>query len=112
VGAVTSTGQRISFSSVGPSADGRVKPDVAAQGVDVVVAAPGTASGYTRASGTSFSCPLTAGVAALLVQARPDARVTEIDDALRATASQAAQPDTLLGFGIVNGARALQALAR
>jgi serine protease AprX len=112
VGAVSSTGARASFSSVGPSADGRVKPDVAAQGVAVTAAAPGTASGYTRVNGTSFSCPLTAGVVALMLQARPTATVEEVEDAIRATASQAAQPDTLLGWGIVDAARAVQAIAR
>ncbi len=112
VAAVTSTGQRIGFSSVGPSADGRIKPDVAAQGVSVVAAAPSTASGYARVNGTSFSCPLTAGVAALLVQAQPAASVTEIGDALRSTASQAAAPDNLLGWGVVNATRAVMALTQ
>jgi len=112
VGAVTSSGARASFSSVGPSADGRIKPDVAAQGVAVTAAAPGTASAYTSVNGTSFSCPLTAGVAALVLQARPTATVSEIEDVLRATASQAAQPDNLLGWGIVDATRAIQALSR
>ena len=111
-GAVTSTGARAAFSSVGPTADGRIKPDVAAQGVAVTAAAPGTASGYTSVSGTSFSCPLTAGVVALVLQARPTASVSEIEDVLRATASQAAQPDNLLGWGIVDAARAIQAISR
>jgi len=66
VGAVSSTGARASFSSVGPTADGRIKPDVSAQGVSVKIAVPGGTNGYTTANGTSFSCPLTAGVAALL----------------------------------------------
>jgi len=112
VGAVNSSGARASFSSVGPSADGRIKPDVAAQGVAVTAAAPGTASAYTSVNGTSFSCPLTAGVAALVLQARPTATVSEIEDVLRATASQAAQPDNLLGWGIVDATRAIQALSR
>jgi len=111
-GAVTSTGARAAFSSVGPTADGRIKPDVAAQGVAVTAAAPGTASGYTSVNGTSFSCPLTAGVVALVLQARPAATVGEIEDVLRATASQAAQPDTLLGWGIVDATRAIQAISR
>jgi subtilisin family serine protease len=111
-GAVTSAGARASFSSVGPTADGRIKPDVAAQGVAVTAAAPGTASEYTSVNGTSFSCPLTAGVVALVLQARPTATVSEIEDVLRATASQAAQPDNLLGWGIVDAARAIQALTR
>jgi subtilisin family serine protease len=111
-GAVTSSGTRAPFSSVGPTVDGRIKPDVSAQGVAVTAAAPGTASGYTSVNGTSFSCPLTAGVVALLLQARPSARVTEVEDVLRATASQAGQPDNLLGWGIVDAGRAVQALSR
>ena len=111
VGAVTSLGLRATFSSVGPTADGRIKPDVAAQGVAVITAAPGTPSGYTSLNGTSFSCPLTAGVVALVLQARPSASVSEVEDVLRATASQAAQPDNLLGWGIVNAGRAVQVVA-
>jgi serine protease AprX len=112
VGAVTSSGTRASFSSVGPTADGRIKPDVLAQGVLVTVAAPDTASGYTDLNGTSFSCPLTAGVVALVLQARPSATVPEVLDALRSTASQAAQPDNQRGWGIVNAAAAVQAISR
>jgi subtilisin family serine protease len=111
VGAVTSSGVRASVSSVGPTADGRVKPDVLAQGVAVIAAAPGTASGYTSVNGTSFSCPLTAGVVALMLQARPSATVPEVLDALRSTASQAAQPDNQRGWGIVNAAAAVTAIS-
>jgi subtilisin family serine protease len=111
VGAVTSTGVRASFSSVGPTADGRIKPDVAARGVGVKVARPGNTSGYDLANGTSFSCPLTAGVVALLLQARPSATVDEVFHALRSTATQAQSPDNLLGYGIVDALAALRALA-
>ena len=111
VGAVTSTGTRASFSSVGPAADGRIKPDVAAQGVGVKIARPDSNSGYTTANGTSFSCPLTAGVVALLVQANPTASVDQVFQALRSTASQAAAPDNLLGYGIVDALAALRVLA-
>jgi subtilisin family serine protease len=111
-GAVTPAGVRADFSSVGPTADGRIKPDVAAQGVDVIVAAPDSPHGYGLASGTSFSCPLTAGVVALLLQAHPKATVDEVIAALHDTASQAEHPDNLLGFGIVNGPGAESWLAR
>ena len=111
VGAVTSTGARAPFSSVGPTADGRIKPDVAAQGVAVKVARPDGSSGYATANGTSFSCPLTAGVVALLVQASPSATPSQVFDALRSTASQAGRPDNLLGYGIVNALAALRVLA-
>jgi serine protease AprX len=111
VGAVSSTGARASFSSVGPTADGRIKPDVAAQGVGVKVAQPDRGSSYTTANGTSFSCPLTAGVVALLVQANPSATVPQVFDALRSTASQATRPDNLLGYGIVDALAALRVIA-
>lgn len=105
-GAVTASGVRAGFSSVGPSADGRIKPDVAAQGVAVKVA--GSLAGqYLLANGTSFSCPLTAGVAALLLQAHPEASLDEILARLRSTARNAAQPDNLLGYGIVDARAAV-----
>jgi hypothetical protein len=112
VGAVTSAGARASFSSVGPTADGRIKPDVAAQGVQVVAAQPDTPSGYASVNGTSFSCPLTAGAVALVLQARPSATVAEVEEAIRSTASQASRPDNLLGWGIVNAAAAVRAIER
>jgi len=102
IGAVDPTGLRASFSSVGPSADGRIKPDVAAQGVSVRVALPGSVSRYGTANGTSFSCPLTAGVVALLLQVNPGATPDDVAGVLRATSSQAGRPDNLLGWGIVN----------
>lgn len=109
VGAVTRTGARAAFSSVGPTADGRLKPDVAAMGVNVKVARD-VGNGYGVASGTSFSCPLTAGVVALVLQAHPDYTVDHVRSALRDTASQAGTPDNLLGWGIVDGVRAVEML--
>jgi subtilisin family serine protease len=111
VGAVSSTGARASFSSVGPTADGRIKPDVSAQGVAVKIAVPGSPTAYTTANGTSFSCPLAAGVATLLLQANPSATPTQVMDALRSTASQASHPDNLLGYGIIDALAALRVLA-
>jgi subtilisin family serine protease len=107
--AVGPTGQRASFSSVGPSADGRIKPDLAAQGQAVKVAASGVLDAYRSTSGTSFSCPLIAGVAALVLQAHPDYTVDEVIAVLKATASQAAAPDNLLGWGIVDAFAAVTA---
>ncbi len=108
IASVDSTGTRSSFSSRGPSADRRIKPDLAAQGSSVLLAsASGGVSTYTRLSGTSFSCPLIAGLAACLIQARPNWPAPLVIRALRETASQANAPDTLLGYGIPNGAAAL-----
>lgn len=110
VGAVDAAGGRATFSSIGPSADGRIKPDVAALGQAVLAAASATPRSYRYVNGTSFSCPLTAGVVALLLQAHPEATAEQVRAALRASGSQAAAPDNLLGFGIVNAARASEIL--
>jgi len=109
VGAVDPFGRRTSFSSVGPSADLRIKPDVAAQGQFVKAAGSSLVNAYANVDGTSFSCPLTAGVVALLLQAHPTYTVEQVLALMRSTASQAAAPDNLLGWGIVNAAAALQA---
>jgi subtilisin family serine protease len=109
IAAVDPAGARASFSSVGPSADGRTKPDFAAQGQSVRVAFPGSVSRYTTANGTSFSCPLTAGVVALLLQVNPTASPEDVAGVLRATASKAGAPDNLLGWGIVNAQAAASA---
>jgi serine protease AprX len=111
VGAVDASGARASFSSVGPSADGRIKPDVAAQGVAVVAAGSPSRTAYRLVNGTSFSCPLTAGVAALLVQIHPTRTAAEIRDAIRASGSLAGAPDNLLGYGIVDATRAATSLS-
>jgi subtilisin family serine protease len=106
-GAVNSSGTPASFSSYGPSADGRVKPDLAARGVDAWVASAAD-TGYTQVSGTSFSCPLLAGLAACLMQARPTWPPTLIIRGLRLTASQATAPDSRVGYGIPDGVAVLR----
>src|SRR5207247_11467198 len=90
---------------------GRIKPDVDAQGVGVHVAVPGGTNNYAGESGTSFSCPLTAGVVALVLQAHPTYTVDQVLSVMRSTASHAAAPDNLLGWGIVNALAAVQAPA-
>jgi serine protease AprX len=106
-GAVSSSGSRVYFSSVGPTADGRIKPDIMAMGSSVQVA-DGT-SGYTFADGTSFSCPLSAGVAALVISGNLDFDLTpfQVREAMRQTASRATNPDRLMGWGILNAFNAV-----
>ncbi|MCF8355681.1 MAG: S8 family serine peptidase [Melioribacteraceae bacterium] len=106
-GAVYSDGERVGFSSVGPTADGRIKPDVMAMGSGVVVASSFGTSDYTTASGTSFSCPLSAGVAALILSANPSLTPMQVRDAMRNTASQADAPDRYYGWGILNTLEAI-----
>jgi len=109
VGAVSSEGTHTGFSSGGPTYDGRIKPDVSAMGLGVYMINPDRmdVSQYLFANGTSFSCPLTAGVCALVIEAHPDLRPEEVREALRMTASQKEAPDTLLGWGLVNAFEAV-----
>ncbi|GAB4040946.1 S8 family serine peptidase [Spirosoma gilvum] len=104
IGAVGTTGQRASFSSFGPSADGRVKPDLDAQGLSTVVGYP--TGSIASGNGTSFATPLMAGLATGLWQAYPRLTATQITDALRKSGSQYTTPDNQLGYGIPNFERA------
>lgn len=101
-GAVESNGQRSSFSSVGPTVDGRIKPDVMAMGDGVVVADPFSDHQYTSASGTSFSCPLTAGVAALILSVHTNLTPMMVRDAMWNTSSNHNNPNNTMGWGILN----------
>lgn len=104
VGAVNLQGELASFSSSGPTYDGRIKPDVVASGVETYCASPN--GGYRRQGGTSLSTPLVAGVCALLLEIHPEWTPIQVRDALWHTASQADHPNNLFGYGIVNAARA------
>ncbi|HEY2954410.1 MAG TPA: S8 family serine peptidase [Candidatus Eisenbacteria bacterium] len=108
VGAVDGLGRPAAFSSFGPSADGRIKPDLAAPGVFVpAVYVPLGAQGYDALDGTSLATPFVAGLAACLMQARPAWRPVDIIRALRETASQASRPDNRVGYGVPRGGRAM-----
>lgn len=102
VGAVSSSGNRASFSSMGPTADGRIKPDVMARGVSTVCASPYNPTGYTSASGTSLSCPLVAGASALVLQVNPTWTNMQILEALKSTADNTSTPNNSYGWGIIN----------
>jgi serine protease AprX len=109
VGAVTLSGARTGFSSLGPSADGRIKPDLMALGsANWLTDVSGNPQAYAQHSGTSFATPLMAGLAACMIQARPGFSPQGIIRALRETASRAGAPDTLMGYGIPNGLEALR----
>ncbi|MEN8006395.1 MAG: S8 family serine peptidase [Candidatus Krumholzibacteriota bacterium] len=102
VGAVDSSGIVTSFSSPGPTFDGRTKPDVAALGLSNTVADPTDDLGYLSVSGTSFSCPVTSGVVALILERVPQLTPMQVIEALQQTASQSGAPDNDLGWGIVD----------
>lgn len=107
VGAVTPEGRRAGFSSIGPTFDGRIKPDVVAMGVGVYCASASDPDTYWFVSGTSFSCPLVAGVCTLVLEAHPELPPMEVVRAIKETASQATHPDNALGWGIVNAYEAV-----
>lgn len=100
VGAVDIYGNLASFSSVGPTYDGRIKPDVVACGLSTSAASPWDSTGYVLSGGTSLSTPLIGASAALLSQAHPDWGPVEIRNALRFSADQAFSPDTARGWGV------------
>ncbi len=98
VGAVNADGQHAVFSGWGPTADGRVKPDVMALGVQA--AYPFADSTIRRGNGTSFSSPILCGAAACLWQAFPTATAHDIRNAITASAHLYAQPNDSMGYGI------------
>lgn len=109
VGAVDYEGDYASFSSVGPTADGRIKPDVVAMGLNTMI--QNQDGSVVPGSGTSYSCPVLTGVAACLWQAFPEKTNYQVMDAIRQSASRYASPDSLLGYGIPNFILAYRLLA-
>lgn len=99
VGAVGRSGQRAAFSSIGPSSDGRIKPDLVAPGDEIVVAGNvGIALGLS--SGTSLASPMLAGALASLWSAFPEKTAAEVLEAVYETADQAEKPDNQRGYGL------------
>lgn len=105
VGAVDSDGNYAVFSSIGPTADGRIKPDVVAQGQQAVLAF--TENSTFTASGTSFSGPIIAGMVASLWHALPTKTNSEIVQLIKNSAHLFATPNMQYGYGIPNFSQAL-----
>ena len=106
-GAADSAGVIAGFSSDGPTADGRLKPEVLARGVAVASVHATAATGYQAISGTSLSTPLIAGATALVLQARHDFGVSTLRSALFNTASDfvltgTTDPLFVRGYGVIS----------
>ncbi|MFB9079728.1 S8 family serine peptidase [Flavobacterium procerum] len=100
IGSVNATKARSSFSSIGPSYDGRIKPDIMAQGTSSVVSSANGTIG--TANGTSFSCPIMAGMAACLWQAFPTKTNREIRQMILSSSDKYTTPNNNYGYGIPN----------
>jgi len=99
VGAVDAQGEIASFSSHGPTYDGRIKPDLCAMGVATYYA--GNSQGaYRTGSGTSLATPLITGAAALLLESQPELTPAEIITELKRYADRTQNPDNRYGWGI------------
>ena len=100
VGAVNSDSINTTFSSIGYSADHRIKPDAMAMGGNVSLL--NTRGNASNADGTSFSCPIMAGAVACLWQAHRELTPTEIIDAVHKAGHYATEPNEVYGYGIPN----------
>lgn len=98
VGAVNSTEAYASFSSIGPSFDGRVKPDVCAKGAATTVSSP-TGTIYTS-NGTSFSSPVLAGMVATFWSAVPNLTAQQVVNFVRQSSDNFNAPTIQKGYGI------------
>lgn len=105
VGAMTSTYAIATFSSRGPSADGRIKPEIVAQGSNVVY---GTAAGnYGSGGGTSYSAPIAAGIAALVKSAFPHLTNKQIRQIMLESGDKPYEPGNDRGYGLISAKRAI-----
>ncbi len=109
VGAVDGNGDYASFSSIGPSSDGRVKPDVMAKGSGSAVIDQN--NNVTTSSGTSFSSPIMAGAVASLWQAIPERTNAEVMQLVREAAHLFDNPTPEMGYGIPDFETLFEALS-
>lgn len=108
VGAVNSQKELAAFSSVGPTSDGRIKPEVVAMGVSVFGALAGTTNQYRSASGTSTSAPIAAGVTALLLSKFPHLKNTQVRNIILESSSNSQSPNNQIGYGLISAKSALE----
>jgi hypothetical protein len=120
VGSVTSAGLLSGFSSTGPTSDGRIKPDIVAQGSNVYTVTVDKSGNYIKdytasGSGTSFSCPMVAGISALILSAHPELTPDSVISAIRNTANRNVPqnscvtiwPNNFYGWGIADAYKAI-----
>ncbi|MBK6912966.1 MAG: S8 family serine peptidase [Ignavibacteriales bacterium] len=107
VGAVTSNNNVDTYSSRGPTFDGRIKPEVVAMGTSVWGVIASQLSGYASNSGTSAAAPIVAGVAGLILSTYPHLSNIQVRSILMETSDNAASPDNERGYGLVSAVNAI-----
>ncbi len=100
VGAVDKQGRYVGFSSVGPTADKRIKPDLVAMGKGVTLLSD-KGTPY-EGNGTSYACPIIAGAFAQLMQANPVMSTEKIKSVVFVTGNNTIKPDKYIGKGLPN----------
>jgi subtilisin family serine protease len=100
VGAIDKHGSYAGFSSVGPTSDKRIKPDLVAKGKNAVLMSQDAK--IFEGNGTSYACPIIAGAGAILLQAEPSATSQKIKETMMLTCNQYDNPDKYIGSGLPN----------
>ena len=107
VGGVDTNGLVAGYSSPGPTADGRIKPDVLALGDNVRTAHAFNETMIIAAAGNDYAAPAVAGVVAMMLEANPGLTPDQVLEALHGTASRALLPDNDYGWGLTDAAAAI-----
>ncbi|MCF6269248.1 MAG: S8 family serine peptidase [Melioribacteraceae bacterium] len=107
VGAVNSNKELASFSSVGPTFDGRIKPEFVAQGVNCYTARA-YSNGYKYGSGTSYSAPIATGIASQLLSAFPYLKNKQLRTILIEASDSVENPNNEYGHGILSALSAVE----
>ncbi len=108
IGAVNANEVLASFSSIGPSFDNRIKPELAAQGVSAIFSNEN--GNIVSGNGTSFSSPILCGAIASFWSAFPNLTSLEVMQKVNESADQYTQPDNFKGYGIPNFVTLLNAM--
>ncbi|PID59650.1 MAG: hypothetical protein CR986_05120 [Ignavibacteriae bacterium] len=107
VGAVNSDNNLAAFSSRGPTYDGRIKPQLTAMGVNVKHASASSKIDYSYGNGTSFSEPIVAGIAGLLLSAYPHLTNKQVRTILLESGNNTEAPNNNVGYGLLSAIRAI-----
>ncbi len=99
IGAVNTNREPADFSSYGPNSDGQIKPDIAAIGEGAAIASSGSGIPVSG-NGTSYACPIMAGIVTCLWQAFPEIKNMDLMEGIRKSSDRYANPDDRTGYGI------------